>query len=70
METLQEKTFDKIQGAAWPLGRGFYAFVNAYTKAARGTPLWITEAGGMYGSGGINVTSPLRVGVLVSGRVG
>ena len=31
--------------------------MNAYTKASRGTPLWITEAGGMYGSGGINVTS-------------
>ena len=46
-------------------GRGFYAFVNAYTKASRDTPLWITEAGGMYGSGGINVTSSYRVGVLV-----
>ena len=57
MEHLQKKLFDKIQGAAWPLGRGFYAFVNAYTKASRDTPLWITEAGGMYGSGGINVTS-------------
>jgi heparanase 1 len=54
---FKKKLFDKIQGAAWPLGRGFYAFVNAYTKASRGTPLWITEAGGMYGSGGINVTS-------------
>ena len=54
---FKKKLFDKIQGAAWPLGRGFYAFVNAYTKASRDTPLWITEAGAMYGSGGINVTS-------------
>ena len=54
---FKRKLFDKIQGAAWPLGRGFYAFVNAYAKASRGTPLWITESGGMYGSGGINVTS-------------
>ena len=56
---FKRKLFDKVVGSAWPLGRGFYAFGNAYQRAARATntALWITEAGGMYGSGGIDVTN-------------
>ena len=42
----------------WPAGRGFYATTKAYGAATKRAelPLWVTETGGLYGSGGRNVT--------------
>ena len=42
---------------SYPFRRAFYATTKLYAKVARGRPLWVTEAGGLYGSGGPRASS-------------
>ena len=60
METPSKKLFDKIQGRRLALGKGLLCVRERLHEGLRDTPLWITEGGGMYGSGGINVLPPSR----------